>query len=166
MPSETHTREGDLQKVKELIGAVDFAMLTTFDQNEMHSRPMKTQAVEFDGDLYFFTYGNSRKAREVAAHPAVNVAYSHPGKQDYLSIAGRAEVIRDRATLEKYWNPMMKAWFPDGLDTPDIALIKVEALSAEYWDSPSSTVVNTVSLAKSLLKGEPKPMGEHGKLKL
>jgi general stress protein 26 len=42
----------------------------------------------------------------------------------------------------------MKAWFPDGLDDPDLALLRVHVEAAEYWDSPSSTMVHIVGFVR------------------
>ncbi|NJM53722.1 MAG: pyridoxamine 5'-phosphate oxidase family protein [Blastocatellia bacterium] len=56
------TREESINKLKELIEDIDFAMLTTFSNNKLRSRPMSTQQVEFDGDLWFFTGDNTNKS--------------------------------------------------------------------------------------------------------
>ena len=68
--------------------------------------------------------------------------------------------MRDRAKIEELWQPHLKAWFPDGVDTPDIALLKVSVEKAEYWDSSQSMVVHAVSLVSSLVTGEPAQPGE------
>ena len=45
----------------------------------------------------------------------------------------------DRQKAEQLYTPTVKAWFPEGLDTPGLTLIKVEADTAEYWEGPTST---------------------------
>ena len=74
--------------------------------------------------------------------------------------------MRDRAKIEELWKPQLRAWFPDGVDTPDIALLKLTAERAEYWDGSQSLVAHAVSLASSLVKGEPARPGENEKLDL
>jgi general stress protein 26 len=162
---ENTTREEAIGKIRDLIEGIDFAMLTTVAADgTLHSRPMSTQKVEFDGDLWFFTNAASHKIDEIRDDSHVNVSYSAPEKQNYISVSGRASVVRDRAKMEELWNPVLKAWFPDGLDSPDIALLKVSVDSAEYWDSPSSTVAHAIGLAKALLTGEGYEPGEHAKV--
>ncbi len=52
------------------------------------------------------------------------------------------------------------------MDTPDIALLKLTAERAEYWDGSQSIVAHAVSLVSSLLTGEPAQLGENEKIEL
>lgn len=164
--SEASSSE-ELKKLSEMIKDIEFAMLTTIDEDgSLRSRPMATQQNEFNGDLWFFTYGRSHKIDEVNRHHQVNVSYAAPDKQRYVSLSGTAQLVRDRAKMEELWNPALKAWFPKGLDEPDIALLKISATKAEYWDSPSSTVAHAVGLVKALVTGTPYDAGENEKINL
>lgn len=143
------------KKLRELIKDIRFAMLTTLEEDgTLKSRPMATQEVEFDGDIWFFTYGGASKVDEIDHNQHVNVSYSEPKDQKYVSVSGTAQLVRDRQKIEELWNPLFKAWFPKGLDEPDLALLKVSVDKAEYWDSPSSKVVRLVGFAKALITGE------------
>lgn len=166
--SETMTREDKLRKLREIVKAVDICMLTTVDERgELHSRPMSNnREIEFDGDLWFFTYGSSHKVDEVGRVPKVNASFADVDAQQYASLTGRAEVVRDRAKIEELWQPPLRAWFPEGVDTPDIALLKVSVERAEYWDGSQSLVAHAVGLVTSLVKGEPAQLGENEKLNL
>ncbi len=145
----------NIKKVRELIKDIRFAMLTTIEEDgTLRSRPMATQEVEFDGDLWFFTYGGAPKVDEIQHDQHVNVSYAEPKDQKYVSVSGRAQVVRDHQKIEELWNPLYKAWFPKGLDEPDLALLKVSVDKAEYWDSPSSKVVRLLGFAKAIITGE------------
>lgn len=48
-------KQEEIETLRELIKDIDMAMLTTATEEGLVSRPMKTQEVEFDGDLWFFT---------------------------------------------------------------------------------------------------------------
>jgi general stress protein 26 len=123
--------------------------------------------VEFNGDVWFFTYASSLKVSEINRRHEVNVSYADPKKQSYVSLTGTAEIVRDRNKLEELWQPQLKAWFPKELEEPDIALLKVNVEKAEYWDSPSSLVANAISLFKAVTTGEPASnVGEHEKVDL
>ncbi|MEZ4732374.1 MAG: pyridoxamine 5'-phosphate oxidase family protein [Caldilineaceae bacterium] len=159
--------QSDIQKLGELIEAIDFAMLTTVDTDgTLRSRPMSTQQVEFDGDLWFFTGADAAKVYEVNQEHQVNVSYAAPDDQRYVSISGWAELVRDRQKMEELWNPVYKAWFPDGLDDPNLALLKVHVEKAEYWDSPNGVVVQLVGFAKALVTGQRYQGGENEKISL
>lgn len=162
------TKGDDVKKLREIVKDLDFGMLTTVGENgELHSRPMSTNGdIEFDGDLWFFTYGRSHKVFEVQQEPKVNVSFSSPEKQRYLSMSGTAELVRDKAKIEELWRPVLKAWFPKGLDEPDIALLKVSVDRAEYWDSPGSAVAHAFSMVKALFTGEQAKLGDHAQVRL
>lgn len=155
-----------LEKVKTIIKDVEVAMLTTIDNGVLRSRPMQTQQAEFNGDLWFFTSLNTHKAEEIEKDNRVNVSYAAPEDNSYVSVSGTAEIVTDKVKMEELWNPMLKAWFPKGLDEPDIILIKVSVSQAEYWDSASSTLVQAFGLLKSLVTGEPANGGDHAQISM
>ncbi|HEX8472650.1 MAG TPA: pyridoxamine 5'-phosphate oxidase family protein [Pyrinomonadaceae bacterium] len=160
-------RDESIRKLGEMIQGIEFAMLTTVeDDGTLRSRPMATQQVEFDGDIYFFTRASSPKVDEVEQEHNVNVAYSNPEQHRYVSVSGKARLVRDRRKIEELWKPSLKAWFPDGLEDPDIALLKVEVEKAEYWDSPSSPVAHLVGFVKAVATGTTFQPGENEKLNL
>lgn len=51
----TSDNQEAVEKVQELIKDIDIAMLTTISEKGLVSRPMKTQDVEFDSNLWFLT---------------------------------------------------------------------------------------------------------------
>jgi general stress protein 26 len=156
-----------IKKLTEMIRDIDFAMLTTVGEGgSLHSRPMSTQRAEFDGNLWFFTRASAPKVGEIEQEHHVNVAYAKPESQRYVSVSGRATVVRDRAKIKELWSPELKAWFPEGQDDPDIALLKVAVERAEYWDSPSSAVAHAISFVKAVVTGQPADPGENEKIEL
>lgn len=155
------------EKLAELIKDIRFAMLTTQEPDgTLRSRPLTTQREEFDGDLWFFIGAGSGTAREVRHDEQVNLSYAAPENDSYVSISGRARVVRDRQKMEALWNPVYKAWFPEGLGDPNLALLRVEATQAEYWDAPNGKVVQLVGFAKALLTGQQFQGGENEKVDL
>jgi general stress protein 26 len=163
-----HTGDADIKKIAELIDGARIAMLTTVESDgSLRSRPMATQELEFDGDLWFFTDAGSAKVDEVQQEHHVNVSYAHPDKQRYVSLSGVAGLVRDRAKMEQLWRAPLKAWFPQGLETPGIALLRVRVQYGEYWDAPHGAVVQLLGLASALVKGErADDVGDHGKVTL
>ena len=161
-----HNREESIEKIRGLTEGIDFCMLTTMDGGVLRSRPMSTQQFEFDGDLWFFTSDNTHKIEEIEKDNRVNVAYSNPDDNAYLSISGRAEVVKDRAKIEELWSPVLKAWFPEGLDDPHLCLLKIPVEQAEYWDAPNSTIVQLFGMVKAIATGQEADYGENKKIQL
>jgi general stress protein 26 len=157
-------RQESIEKLKGLIEDIDFAMLTTHANGKLRSRPMSTQKFDFDGDLWFFTSDQTHKVEEIEKDNEVNVAYSKPEDNTYISVSGTASIVNDRDKIEELWNPILKAWFPKGLDDPTLCLLKVTVEEAEYWDSPSSTLVQIAGFVKALVTGQSADGGDHGKV--
>lgn len=160
------TRQEQIAKLRELLEGIDFCMLTTIDSGQLRSRPMSTQQAEFDGDVWFFTSDESHKIEEIEKDNRVCLAYAKPDSDTYVSVSGRAEITRDRAKMEELWSPILKAWFPGGLDDPHLCLMKVSAEHAEYWDSPSGKLVQLFGFVKALATGQEAEWGENKKIDL
>ena len=160
------TRQEAIEKLEKLIEGIDFAMLTTIDGDVLRSRPMSTQDFEFDGSLWFFTSSNTHKVDEIEKDNRVNVSYAAPDSNKYVSVSGTAEIIKDQAKIDEYWSEIHKAWFPEGKDSPDLVLLRVNVEQAEYWDSPSSTIVQIAGFLKAIATGERADGGENEKINL
>jgi general stress protein 26 len=161
-----NTRKQSIVKLNDLIKGIKTAMLTTVDGGVLRSRPMQTQEFEFDGDLWFFTSSNTHKAEEIEKDNRINVSYAAPSVNTYVSVSGTAEIVKDQAKIDELWNEIHRAWFPEGKDSPDLVLLKIAVEQAEYWDSPSSTIVQIAGFVKAMVTGERADGGENEKLNL
>ncbi|KRA74160.1 general stress protein [Lysobacter sp. Root667] len=160
-------RNAAVRKLAALIEDVEIAMFTTHAADgRLVSRPLGTQQVEFDGDLWFATAADSAKAREIADDPRVNVAYASRGKNVYVSVSGTASLVDDRAKIDEIWSPAMKLFFPGGKDDPQLRLIRVAVDTAEYWDGPGTLVGNALNFLISAVSNDPTDLSEHETLHL
>lgn len=155
----------DFEKFAEMIKDIKFAMLTTTGSDgSLFSRPMGTLDMspkEFDGNLWFFSRKDSFKNVDIKKDQHVNLAYANPDKQQYVSVVGRAFISNDRKKMEELWSPVLKAWFPEGLDDPELSLIGINVESAELWDSPPGKVVQMLGFVKSAVTGKPYDQKAH-----
>ncbi|MGH8518412.1 MAG: pyridoxamine 5'-phosphate oxidase family protein [Panacagrimonas sp.] len=149
------TRHERMAKLREMIEHIETAQLVTMDADGvMRSRPMATQQLDEEAELWFFTNDYSAKVDNVLVHPEVCVTYADPEKNSYVSVSGKAELVRDSAKIHELWKPMLKAWFPHGVDDPDLALLRVDIVSAQYWDSANSKLVQLFGLIKAMATGQ------------
>ena len=164
------TPTSDHDTLWELIKDIRFGMLThRHGDGHFHSAPMTTQNKSLDEGktLYFFVSRTGDVVRHLATDRHVNVAYSHPGDDRYVSVSGEAAVIEDMAKKEELWSVMAKAWFPGGPTDPDLALLAVRITHAEYWNVKESSVVQLFKMAKAAITGKPpEDMGEHKELRM
>ncbi|WP_194720638.1 pyridoxamine 5'-phosphate oxidase family protein [Noviherbaspirillum malthae] len=155
----------ELQDVAQLVEEIKFAMMTTEeDDGTLRSRPMSTMQMDAAGNLWFFTGLDSPKVEEALQHRQVNLSYARPDKQDYLSVSGIAEVVRDKEKMRSLWTPWIKPWFPNGLDDPNLVLLKVAITEAEYWVAPGSAVKRMYGLAKGIMTGNTDALGDNRKV--
>ena len=136
------TREEAIRKIGALIGQVPVAMLTTTSSRGwLRSRPMIAQRQPFDGTAWFLTSRSAAKAGDVRDHRQVNVSYASPDRDCYVSIAGIATLVDDRARSRELWTAAYEPWFPKGVEDPDLVLICVEAEEVEYRDPAAKKMV-------------------------
>lgn len=157
----------ELNKIWKLIKDSRTAMLASEDNGRIRSRPMGTCQDNFDdGCVWFFTRDSSPKVDQVQHEHQVNVSYASDSSNSYVSLSGSAQLVRDRAAIEAHWNDMVKVWFPDGIDDPALAMLKITVDQAEYWDSSSSKMVLAFQYLKARATGGTPDMGETKKVDL
>ncbi len=124
-----------LTDIAEKMRGIDIAFLTTTTEDgSFAARPMSNNGdVDYDGDSFYFTYEESRTVADIEADPMVSLGFN--GKDSfYAAVSGEAELIRDKAELEKHWTPELDKWFEQGVETPGVVMIKVSAERIKYWD--------------------------------
>lgn len=136
------------------------AMMTTLHEGTIVSRPMAAHGDAQEGAIYFVTKLESGKTHDIGTAAPVNLSFSDPGNETYISIAGDATVTQDREKLRELWNMWAEAWLPDGPDDADTALITVVPGEAVIWDSNSSRIVRTIKTAVAAVTQTPPDMGQ------
>lgn len=154
----------------DLIRGIKFAMFTTRHGNgHLHARPMTTQNknLEADDSLWFFMSKASDPVDDLKKDQMVAVSYAEPSEDRYVSVSGRAHLIEDLDKKKQLWSKLNEAWFPGGPTDPDLALIQVEVIHANYWDVKESKIVQLYEMAKAAVTGKPpQDLGEHGEVRL
>jgi general stress protein 26 len=160
----------DTSKLWDLIKDIRFAMFTSrHGDGQLHSRPMTTQngGGEKGGVLWFFMSRSSAPVADLEDHPEVNVTYSDPDRDSYVSISGSARVVEDFERKQAMWTTTSQAWFPGGPADPDLVLVAVLIAEAEYWDAESNHAVQLFRMGKAAVAGRaPDPMGQQRRVRL
>jgi general stress protein 26 len=126
----TDTRE----HLHDLIKGFNTGMLTTRSPDGgVHTRPMRVARMERDQEILFATGLTTPKVEEIAKNNQVSVSFQ--GGSEFAVLYGTAHVLKDRALIEELWSDAWRVWFPGGKDDPNLCLLAVTPVSAEYWDS-------------------------------
>jgi general stress protein 26 len=154
-PSSSSHVHASRERLWQLIKDIDIAMLTTVAESGcLHSRPMATQQIDAErAELWFFSSIDSPKVAEIYHEREVGLSYASPDAHRYVSVSGRAFVVRDLVKANELWTTAAKTWFPQGVNDPHLALLRIEVDSAQYWDSPTSKVVHLGGLVELRLMG-------------
>ena len=166
--SEEHLEgQAGIKKLGELIKDIRIAMMTTAAADgSFDSRPMATQKTEFDGSVLFLTRQESGKVQELADDSHVSLLYADAANGKYVSVKGKAKVYRDQAKIEALWNPMYKAWFPEGETDPAIAILEVMVHEAQYWEASSSKLIRGLKYVAAAATGGKVDIGTQGTVSL
>lgn len=160
----------DTSKLWDLIGDIRFGMLTVRGTDgRLYSRPMTTQNGEADRGavIWFFMARSGQPLADLTASPDVNVAYADHDSDKYVSASGTARLVEDPVKKQELWSAAAKAWFPGGVEDPDLALVAVLVADAEYWDVKANKAVQIFKLAKAALTGEPPTdLAKHRRVRL
>lgn len=158
----------NVEKLIEMVKGVRVCMLITNERNaeNLSGRPMSISKIDDDGTIWFFTKSSSYKVDEIEESKKVSIAITNESSNNYLMIHATAKLVNDKTKMKELWSSILKAWFPLGLDDPDMTLIKVTPNEVNYWDSSSSKMVVLFNMLKAIVTGKEYAEGEHGKINL
>jgi general stress protein 26 len=130
-----------LHDLSKKMAKLDFTMMATRSPDgTMTARPMSNNGdVEHHGDSYFFAYQTSRKVADLRADPQVTLSYTGAagmlgGPPLFVTVSGVAALIEDKAAFADHWTKDLDRYFPDGIDTPGVVMIRVDAKAIRYWE--------------------------------
>ena len=131
----------------------------------LHARPMHAIPDREKREILFYTEIAGGKATELASSDEVCLTFMSHKKNDFIAVQGKAELTREKELIEKHWNTMVKAWFPQGKDDPNVGMIRVRVRAGEYWDSSSSDMSNMLRMMTAAGTGKRPDMGENEKVR-
>lgn len=158
-------------KIFEMLRSFDTVMLVTATPDgRIEGRPM--QVVDIDdrtGNIWFLTGRDTRKVHEVGSNAQVALVCQDE-RRAYLSISGVGVVVHEPARVRELWREPFRVWFPDGPDDPEVRLLVVEPLAAEYWDNRGANKLEYIFEAtRAYVSGERPRVDEgdqHGRIRL
>ena len=133
-----------LADISEAMKDIDFCMLVTrAEDGSIAGRPMSNnREVAYEGTSRFFTFADTRMAQDIARDGSVGLTYQ--GKAGLLGVVGKpglfihvegaARLVQDKARFAAHWDKSLDRWFEQGVDTPGLTLLEIEARRIHYWD--------------------------------
>ena len=139
---------GAVEKIKELAGqAKTCFFITGFKaRGPVATRPMSVQKIDSEGNLWFLSANDSHKNAEIKKDPHVQLMFQGSAHSDYLNLYGRATITTDKKKIKELWEPIVKAWFTEGVDDPRITVIKVVPSDGYYWDNKHGNAIAYIKM--------------------
>ena len=163
---ENLVQQEAVKKLKALAEEINICLFCTHLKtgDGATSRPMGTQQVDDNGDIWFFSAKDSDKNKEIQKDKQVQLFYAHPGKSSYMVVNGDASIVEDHQKIAALWTPLVKTWFKEGKDDPNISLIRVSNINAYYWDTKGNQMINFFKMIASVATGKTLVDAEEGAL--
>ena len=159
-----------IAKARQLLPSFRTAMFVTraMDSDDLHMRPMGLQGdlSTFGGTLWFFADNRSQKIQEIRRDPKVSLVCQNDNDSRYVQLKGTASVVSDPAKMRELFTPIVKTWFPQGLDDPNLTLIRVDETGGSFWESPGGMLQVLAAFTKSVVTGAPGKGGRSGTMDL
>ena len=155
--------EDQLDKLWKRIKPLKIAMLTSKDGDVLRARPMWLVQDDFDGALWFFTRLSSHKSVELNHSNQVCLSFCSEKDNTFVSLSGIASLTQSREKIDEFWSEAVSVWFPDGRDSGDVALIKVDIQQAEYWDG-HGVVKQVYEFIAAKVASRTPDLGDHEKI--
>ena len=154
----------NIDRVWDIIEKIGVCMLTTQFGGGLRARPLEARPDREANLIFFVTDIHSAKEDEIGIAPDVGLVFIDANDKAYLSITGRASIMRDAEKTNAVWRKSDEAWWPGGPGDPDVCLLRIEPSTAELWDGPASAAVTAFEFLKARLTGKEPKVGENRKV--
>jgi general stress protein 26 len=153
-----------VDKIRTLLKEFPIAFMITVLNGDVRARPIGIVGdhAAFDGSLWFITDRRSAKVSAIASGAVTSLVFQDDDRGTYLHMTGHASVVEDVAKLRELYTPVQRTWFPDGLDDPNMTLLRFDLQEAHYWEGHQSIARLIVAFAKSAVTGQPGKSGDVG----
>ncbi|RZJ29105.1 MAG: hypothetical protein EON85_07635 [Brevundimonas sp.] len=110
--------------------------LLGLDQPGYHAQPMTAFREEETGTIWFFTRDDTDLARDAAVAGGQSAMFHYGAKDQnvWACIHGDLSVHgQDREIIDRHWNPVLAAWYPEGKDDPHLTILRFDADDGRVW---------------------------------
>ena len=143
-----------------------FGMLGLTGEKSQHFQPMTAFAERETGEIWFYTYKDTDLAQ--AVQDGAEAMFIVVSKDQELQgcIGGRLTQAHDAVRLEKYWNPHVAAWYPEGKDDPRLTMLRFDCRDAQVWLTEAGPVKYGWEIARANSTGRMPDLGDKASLNL
>jgi general stress protein 26 len=164
MGSDPNDREAVERRLWKEVQDEQIGMLGVVGGEPHHFQPMTAFAEKDTGQIWFFTYDDTGLVKEIGQGGTAMFVFQTKGL--WACIGGRLAVQRDRERMDKYWNAVVAAWYPEGKDDPRLTMLCLDADDAQVWVSEAGPVKFAWEIARANLEHRQPDLGGRADLNL
>jgi general stress protein 26 len=97
------------------------------DQPGYHAQPMTAFREEETGTIWFFTRDDTDLAKDAGVGGGQSAMFHYGSKDQNVWACIHGELI------DRYWNPILAAWYPEGKDDPHLTILQFDADDGRIW---------------------------------
>ena len=128
--------------------------LLGLDQPGYHAQPMTAFREAETGTIWFFTRDDTDLAKDAGIGGGQSAMF-HYGSKDqntWACIHGELSVQgHDREIIDRYWNPVLAAWYPDGKEDAHLTILRFDADDGRVWVNKGGLIKFAFEIAKANL---------------
>lgn len=120
------------------------------------SQPMTAFRDGESSAIWFFTRDDVDLARDVG-HLGADARFEYGSKDQkvWASLRGRLSVApRDQEIIDRHWNPVVAAWYPDGKEDPHLTLLRFDGADGRIWVSEGGLLKFAFEVVKANVTGD------------
>lgn len=132
-----------------------------------HMQPM-TAFIDGDGSkgLWIFSRKDTDLVREMANGHAAMFTVMSKDHELIACIGGSLSEQYDPERIDKFWNPVIAAWYPEGKDDPGLTLLRFDPEDAQVWVSKGGAIRFGWEIAKANMTKKLPDVGESRHIEL
>lgn len=133
----------------EELQAKPMVMLGVVGDRDGHTQPMTAQFEGRLGPIWFFAGKDDDLYSLAGSGTRAIMTYTAPRHDLYASVHGNLLQDESRKIVDRFWNNFVAAWYDEGKDDPNLALLRFEPDNAKIWLADASFG----AAVKALFKG-------------
>lgn len=131
-----------------------------------HLQPMTAFRDDTSRSVFFFCRTDNDLAKRAGDGEAAMMCLQSKDDSFIACVGGELKVAYDRERIERFWNPVVAAWFPDGKDDPNLTFLRLDPADAQLWIADNNPVKFGWEIAKSNFTKRTPDIGETAHLDL
>lgn len=125
-----------------------------------HFQPMTAFCEPDSGQIWFFSRTDTDLAQAIADGAEAMFVVQAKDQGFQACVRGRLTQQLDRDRMQKYWGPVVAAWYPEGKDDPRLTMLRLDLADAQVWLSETNPLAFGFQIAKANMTGREPDVGE------